>query len=329
MVLRDAPKPQITSKEILVRVKSVGICGNDLTIYKGHFSAERSKPPLIIGHEFSGVVEEASDDAKRFKEGTRVAIDPLISCGVCHCCRSGIAHVCKNLKLLGIDVDGAYAEYVKVSEERVHPISDSLSFDEGALVEPVAVAVHCVGRASLAIGETVLVIGGGPIGMLIALTSLQAGAKQVVLTEIQQYRSSLARKLGLNCLNPNDGSFAEAINQFFEGKGPDIAFEVTGTENGFQQAVDLVSVRGRVIEVGVPKGKMSLDLRKGNFGELSIIGSRVYTPADIDMAIELLTRGTMKAKELIQKFDLEKAEDAIKQLISGKSNIMKSILIVN
>jgi threonine dehydrogenase-like Zn-dependent dehydrogenase len=162
----EIKKPEIKDKEALIKVKYAGICGTDIHIYKGLHP--RATAPLVMSHEFSGIVEEIGTKRKDIKMGDRVVINPLISCGNCFPCREGHPHICPNLNLVGIDQNGGFAEYTKVNSDKLFKIPDALPMDLAALMEPVAVAVHAVRKSKLSLGDKVAVIGGGPIGQLIS-----------------------------------------------------------------------------------------------------------------------------------------------------------------
>ncbi|MBI9108821.1 MAG: alcohol dehydrogenase catalytic domain-containing protein [Spirochaetales bacterium] len=327
--IQDISKPEIADDEVLLKVKATGVCGTDLTIYKGYFPAHRAIPPMALGHEMSGEVAETGSAVEGYRKGDRVVADPLISCGHCYNCMRGLRHICTSLALFGVDSHGSFAEYVKVKADKLYPIPEGLSYKQAAVFEPLAVAVHAVRRSRLATGDTVLVVGGGPIGILIAITAQSAGARQVIVSEIQEFRLNILRELGFTVVNPMETGLEEITRNHFEGIGPEVVFEVTGTAGGFQQAIDIASYRGRIIEVGVPKGEQKMDIRKGNFGELEIIGSRVYEPVDIKTALKMLSEGRFDWDKLIKTFPLDAGPSVLKELSSGKSTVMKAIFTLD
>jgi threonine dehydrogenase-like Zn-dependent dehydrogenase len=352
MELGEVPPPSIGGGEVLIDVKAAGVCGTDLTIYQGKFPKDRSRPPLVLGHEFSGTVAEvgreaasgtrdgASRDRGRvLSVGDRVVVDPLISCGTCYACLMGAPHVCLSLRLIGVDIDGGFAPRVKASAARVHPIPATMSFEEGAMVEPLAVAVHAIRRSGTAVGDRVLVTGGGPIGILAALAAKCAGARQVVVSEIQEFRLTLLGELGLTAFDPRagaggsvgagtaggTGSARALVEEHFGGVGPDVAIELTGTEAGMQQAIDAVRFRGTIVAIGLTKGVTGLDTRRIVFGEVSMTGSRVYAPVDIETSIGLISSGRVKVGPLVRTFDLEEAPSLFRKMAAGEGNLMKAI----
>jgi len=323
--IRDIDKPVIKEDEVLLKVRATGVCGTDLTIYKGYFPPHRAIAPMALGHEMSGEIAELGSAVSGYSIGDRVVADPLVSCGRCYNCLKGLRHICTSLALFGVDRHGSFAEYVKVKADKLYPIPEGLSFEQAAVFEPLAVAVHAVRRSRLKAGDTALVVGGGPIGILIAMTASLAGARQVVVSEIQEFRLNLLRELGFTVVNPMKSEQSQTIDAHFEGIGPEVIYEVTGTAGGFQQAIDTASYRGRIVEVGVPKGEQKIDLRKGNFGELEIIGSRVYEPVDIKTALKILADGRYDWNKLIKTFPLNEGPEVLTELGSGSSTVMKAI----
>lgn len=296
--IEELSMPVLNEGEALIHVEYAGICGTDLTIAAGKF--ERVKPPLVPGHEFSGRVEEIrSTSIPALSPGTPVVVEPLLSCGECYACRSGFPHVCKHLGLIGVDVDGAFASYVKVPFRKIYPIPEALSLDQAALIEPLAVAVHDVRRSRLRIGDTVVVLGAGPVGILIAQVARAAGASQVLVVEVSEYRLQLAKELGFTVINGATSDTVEAVNELTSGDGANVVFEVTGAASVSAQLVSLVRTRGVIVVVGLFKDAVPVNLKDVTFKELSIIGSRVYEAFDFARAIDLLAQGQVNVQRLI------------------------------
>lgn len=326
--LGTVPKPSAGESEVLVEVRATGICGTDLTIYHGKFPEERARPPLVLGHEFAGTIADVGKGVRGLKQGDPVVVDPLISCGHCYSCTGGVPHLCTTLKLLGIDVNGSFAEYVVASAGRTYRMPSGMSFVEGAVVEPLSVAVHAVRRSALNVGDRVLVTGGGPIGMLTALVAKSAGARKLVVTEIQGYRLETLKELGLQGFNPLEGDIKELVDLCFDGVGPDIVFEVTGTSAGMQQAIECVRYRGTIVEVGLPKDRTENDTRRVVFGEIAIIGSRVYAPVDIETSVGLLAGRKVDVKPLVKTFHLDECPGLFQKLARGEGELIKAVFLI-
>ncbi|MGA2479493.1 MAG: alcohol dehydrogenase catalytic domain-containing protein [Spirochaetia bacterium] len=318
-------KPLPGRSEVLLRVLTAGICGTDLSIYAGKFDPKRSVPPMVPGHEICGVIEALGADVSGWSVGERVAVNPLISCGTCYACRSGFPHVCRTLKLIGVDRNGGFAQHVTAGAHQLYRLPEGVSDIAGAMVEPVSVAVHDYRMSRLAVGGTALVIGAGPIGILIAMVARRAGARRIVLSEVNEYRLGVARDLGFDARHPAQERFREGIVSDFDGVGPDVAFEVTGSAAGYQAAIDSVRVRGTVVQVGIPHGGMSTDLRRINFAELSIVGTRVYEPLDYVTAIDLLAGGAIAADAVSSTHELAECGTLFAELTEGTARRMKPI----
>jgi threonine dehydrogenase-like Zn-dependent dehydrogenase len=207
-----------------------------------------------------------------------------------------------------------------------------LSFEEGAMAEPLAVAVHAIRRSGMKVGDRVLVTGGGPIGILAAFAAKSAGARTLVVSEIQGFRLKLLRELGLTGFDPSagggGGSTRALVEEHFDGEGPDVVIELTGTEAGMQQAVDSVRFRGTIVAIGLTKGVTGLDSRRVVFGELTMTGSRVYDPVDIETSIGLIASKKVNVGPLVKTFRLEEAPSLFRKMAAGEGNLMKAIFIL-
>jgi (R,R)-butanediol dehydrogenase/meso-butanediol dehydrogenase/diacetyl reductase len=294
----DMPMPQLARDKVLIKVAYAGICGSDLSIVAGKHP--RATPPLVMGHEFSGVIADTPPGTfSDLKIGDRVTVYPLLSCGQCYVCKMGLPHVCRDLKLIGIDTDGAFAEYVLAPEEAVIRIPDDLSDKEGALIEPLAVCIHAAHMSRMQVGDMVIVTGAGPIGLLMAMVARASGASEVIVTEVAQSRIVVARELGFTVLDATDDNLVEQVLTLTKGRGGDIVFEATGHPSVAPYLMELVRIRGQIVQVGIFKQPVAIDLRALNFHEVDIVGSRVYTLEDFDRAIGLATEGQVDLKPMV------------------------------
>ena len=319
-------KPSIdpAPDEVEINVAYCGICGTDLHVYLGHMDA-RIGNHRVIGHEMSGVVNAVGSNVSTISVGDHVVVRPLDACGECPACQRGFRHVCQNLDFLGLDTDGAFQEKWTVPSHTVHQLPKSLPLDHAALIEPVAVACHDVRRGGVKAGEDVLVIGGGPIGMLVAMAAQHAGAK-VTVSEINEHRLAMAEKLGIGTLNPSKVDAAKTIMEQTNNKGADVVFEVSGTQPGVDLMTAATAVRGRVVMVAIHASKAEVDLFQFFWKEIEMIGARVYEPADYDEAIELVANGGIDAKALITGIQaLGEIGDAFAEL-SGNPTAMKTLI---
>lgn len=322
--VEEHEKPSIKEGEVLIKVKTVGICGTDLMIYKGEFP--RSRPPLIPGHEFAGEVVATKDIQSNLKIGDRVVVNPLIFCGRCIACRMGFPHVCTKLKLIGVDVDGSFAEFVKASWEKVYRIPSDFPFQTAALGEPTAVALHAVKSSACAVGDSVVVLGAGPIGLLVAMIAKIAGASKVIVTEVLKYRFKLAEELGFCVIDSSRDDVGEKIRRMTKNRGVDIVFDTAAVPQTASQLTSLIRPRGQIIVVGLCKQPATIDLLNIIFKEGHLQGSRVYSEMDFEKAVELVTSGKLKIDPLItHRLNLKEINEGIKLLEKGK-DVMKVVI---
>ncbi|MBR2188958.1 MAG: alcohol dehydrogenase catalytic domain-containing protein [Eubacterium sp.] len=311
--LQDADIPELKDGEALIRVKYCGICGSDIHVLKGaHPTAQF---PVIPGHEFVGeLVEVAGEEYRdRFRIGDTVVAQPFFSCGNCEPCAKGEDNVCRHLKFMGAHVNGGFAEYVKVAARKMYAVPDTLDLRLAALTEPLAVAVHDVRRSGLKVGESVLIIGGGPIGILIALVADHAGAGSVVISEISEFRRSFAEEMGIRTLNPLDEDFESQVAELTEGKGFDVTFEVSGSMPGITTAISDTAIFGTVVVVGMTSRPYPVALSEVFAKELSIRGVRIHNQYSFMGAVELLKSGKLNSRleKLVSRiYPLKEVEEA-------------------
>lgn len=283
--------------EAQLRVSHCGICGTDLHIFHGAMDA-RVDMPLVMGHEMSATVHKLGDGVEGFNVGDRVVAMPLAPCDDCPACADGHSHICHNLDFLGIDTPGAFQSYWTVPAHTLHRIPASLSMTHAALIEPLAVACHDVRLADVQPGDHVVVLGGGPIGMLVALAARQAGADALV-SEINPYRVKLAGTIGLAAINPNETDLIKLVMQRTKGRGADIVFEVSGSQAGADIMTELLCTRGLAVIVAIFAQKPKLDLFRFFWRELRLKGVRVYESQDFTEAIALAAGSALPLDALI------------------------------
>ena len=310
--------------DVAVRTAYCGICGTDIHVYHGHRDG-RVGLCRVIGHEMSGTVEAVGQGVADFVPGQRVVVRPLDHCGDCPACEAGHRHICHNLKFLGLDTDGAMQEIWNVPAHTLHAIPAGLSMKHAALIEPVAVACHDVRLAAPRRGETAVVIGSGPIGILVALVARESGA-DVLVSEVNPHRLAIARKLGLETINPAEDDIAARVNAKTRNRGADVVFEVSGAQQGVADMTAVAATRGRIVVVAIHAAKPKIDLFQFFWRELKLTGARVYEPEDYERAITLVADGRFEADSIItDTHPLSAVQAAFESLVSSPT-AMKSLI---
>lgn len=307
-----------------IRVSHCGICGTDLHIFHGRMD-KRVRMPQIMGHEMSGVIEAMGEGAAGFAPGDRVTVRPLDACGDCPACRAGHVHICQKLTFIGIDSPGAFQGLWTVPAGTLHRLPASVSFEHGAMIEPVAVACHDVRLGEVKPRDRAVVIGGGPIGVLIALVARAAGA-EVVISEVSGFRLKLAAELGFEAVSPRDTDLAAFVDQRTGGAGADVVFEVSGTAAGAEMMTKLPRTRGRIVMVAIHSEPPKVDLFRFFWRELKLAGARVYEPQDFEKAIALAASGALPLDKLITSvLPLDRLEAGFREM-EGGSETMKILI---
>jgi (R,R)-butanediol dehydrogenase/meso-butanediol dehydrogenase/diacetyl reductase len=301
----DVPRPQAREGWAVVDVARTGLCGTDLHICSGHHP--RAVPGLVLGHELSGTLATGAGD---LPAGTKVVVNPLLSCGHCVTCRAGRPHTCANLRLLGIDAPGGAAEQVAVPSGALVPLPADADLDAAAFAEPLAVAVRAVRRSRLALGEDVVVVGAGPVGLAVALCARQAGAASVLVVETAPPRQEVAAGLGLEV--------ASSAPDAPDGGVP-VVFDCASHPAVAARLGALAAPGGRVVLVGVYPGLTPVDLQAVTFKELEVLGTRVYSRDDLSTAARMITSGAFDPRPLLTRtVTLDEAPQAIEDLASGR-----------
>jgi len=283
--------------EVRLEVAYCGVCGTDVHIFHGVMD-QRVAPPQIVGHEASAVVAELGEGVTGIEVGEKVAVRPL-KFGAAHPFDKGYEHVGKNLKFIGIDSPGAFQGSWTVPDYTLHKLPESLSLKHGAFIEPLAVACHDVKIGRVKAGENCVVIGGGPIGTLIALVLKEKGAR-VIVSEINSSRLEMLRELGLTTVNPIEENLTETVRLHTDDAMADCVFEVSGSATGAQVMTELVNVRGRIVMVAIHAGEpRKVDLFRFFWSELELLGARLYQKEDYQEAIELAASANLPFETLI------------------------------
>jgi 2-desacetyl-2-hydroxyethyl bacteriochlorophyllide A dehydrogenase len=267
----------------------------------------------------SGTIAAIGNSVEGWSVGERVTVMPLAPCGHCPACRAGYAHICHNLDFLGIDSPGSMQSSWKVPADALVGLPAALSLEHAALAEPTAVAVHDVRRAALEEGERAVVVGGGPIGLLVACAARARGA-DVIVVEPAERRRTIAQVVGLQAVDPSGVDVQEFVSDWTDGAGAEVAFEVSGAVAGIETAIQSLGVRGRIVVVAIHAAPPPVNLFRVFWRELTLIGARVYERSDFEEAVNLLETGAIPAAELITRIEpLDAVAVAFAELESGRA----------
>jgi 2-desacetyl-2-hydroxyethyl bacteriochlorophyllide A dehydrogenase len=322
--LRDIEPPAVGDDDVLVRVRSCGICGSDLHYFTGGFPA----PPVCPGHEISGEVVEVGRHCRSIRPGTNVAVEPLLVCGGCAACRTGNYQLCEQVQVVGTVADGGFAELVRMPERAVFPLPGSLDYEVGALTEPFAVAIHAVRLAGVSIGHRVLVLGAGSIGLLSVAAARHAGATDVWITARHPQQVRAAEHLGATRVFTGDGADAE-VGDAARERAVDVVIEtVGGSANTLDEAVHLVRRGGTVAVLGIFMTMPSVNALALVIKEVRLVGSMTYgrpgPRADFDIALDLLAGDPERFRALItHRYPLAEITDAFEAASDKKSGAVK------
>ena len=312
--------------QVQIRVAYTGLCGTDLHILHGNMDA-RVHTPLTFGHEMSGTIAAVGEGVTGWSLGDAVTVMPLDWDGTCPACLAGNQHICQNLNFIGIDSPGSLQELWNVPSDVLVALPAGLRLDHAALVEPVAVAVHDVRRSNLQPGQKAVVIGGGPIGVLIASVAREFGG-EIVVIELDANRRAQIEALGFTTLDPRETNQVDWVNEWTGNAGADVVFEVSGAAQAVLGATDLAKVRGTLVVVAIHPVPREINLQRLFWRELSILGARVYQRVDFEKAVELLADGVIPADLLITRIvPLDETQEAFADLEAGRA--MKILVAVS
>ena len=324
----EFPRPQIGKGEMLVRVRSCGLCGTDIS----KIVEKTVVPPAVLGHEVAGEVVEVGEGIKKFRPGDRVFVAHHVPCFTCHYCRHGNHSLCQQFRATNID-PGGFAEYIRVPvpqvENTVLSLPEDLSYEEASLIESTACCLRAIKRGPFQPGDTVVIVGVGPMGLLNLQLALLLGAGRVIALDLVDERLAAAGKLGAKPgLNPEREDSLQAVRQLTEGRGADVAIVAVGNTAAITQAMKLVRGGGTVILFAgcPPLSLLSLDPNVIYHSEVNLRGSYSSTPEEQRIALELMKTGKLKVKELIShRFTLERLGEAV-TLARATRGVLKIII---
>jgi threonine dehydrogenase-like Zn-dependent dehydrogenase len=328
IVFTDVDEPQITkANELKIKVKVTGICGSEIHAYHGKHAFRI--PPVVSGHEFAGEVVEIGSGVTNYKIGDRVTVEPQYGCGECAYCRKGQYNVCKNKVVLGSNKwSGSFGEYVVAPEETVIRLSDNVTYEQGALIEPLAVGLHIVRKSKAEIGQTVAIIGAGTIGLSVLISAKMAGAQNIIVSDVVEYNLQVAKELGATyCINSTREDTDKMFKNYSANTGIDVVFMAVNVISAFQTALEIVSPRGTIGMLAPPRNAQGCDLLSITDKELCIVGTFMYTRKEFEIIRDKIADGTINVKPLISKItSIEDAAQAMEIADKKTENVIKILM---
>ena len=327
MEMCDIPMPVPAENEALIKIKLAGVCGSDMTVYRGkHMTAT---VPVVLGHEILGTIESLPEGYEgKFKLGQRVLMNPIISCGHCSACKHGLPWVCENLKLLGIHVNGGYEEYCTVDVDKLVAVRDETPDDVAILGEPFAVGIHVMVNSKVQKGDKIFISGGATVGLYIAILAKAAGAERVIISEINEPRRQFVESMGIETINPNEVDAMDLMREVTDGGGFDIVYDTSGAASCILQMPDLCRCGGKLLSLGLSGDAYQFIIGKVAFKEITLVGNRLYSQEDFEEGVRFVEDNWQELhldRMVTDRLPLSEAEQAVSMMING-DNICKIIL---
>jgi L-iditol 2-dehydrogenase len=326
MPLRQIEAPAPGPTDVVVAVQAVGVCGSDVHGFMG--TTGRRKPPIVMGHEFSGVITEVGAQITDRRAGQRVVVHPLQTCGSCPACRAGRPNICVNRKGLGISMDGAYAEAVRVPQQMLYTLPDEMSWEQGALVEPLAVAMHAVNLTPIALMDTLVIIGAGTIGLLALICARRRGAGTIIVTDRSPHRLETARRFGADVVvNIAEQDPLAAVQEHTDGLGAHAVIEAVGATPAVKQSLAVVCNGGQITWIGNSAPEVEINMQQIVTRERTVRGAYCFDQ-EFGRSIELIRRtDAFDFRQLIEVVaPLEEGPQLVHDLAKGSLEAVKVIL---
>lgn len=326
--LLEVPVPEVGDDDILIEMKRVGICGSDIQVYHGKHKYMTF--PVVQGHEGSGIIAEMGKNVKGFAIGDKVTVQPQVFCGNCAPCKLGAYNVCENLKVYGVHTTGLAQDYFIVNSSKVLKLPDNMEFDQGAIVEPMAVGVHAAKRSGEINGKNLIVLGAGTIGNLTAQAAKARGAN-VMITDINPKKLNTAKKCGIGiCVNTMEEDLSGAIKKHFGDNGADVIIDCAAVKASINQALNNARCSSKIVIVGNFKQPIEIEMPVLQRREVDMIGVMMYVREDYEDAIKLLSKGKINTELLISKyFNIRQFQEAYKFIDDNATDVMKVMLKVS
>jgi L-iditol 2-dehydrogenase len=325
--ISEASAPTPGEGQVLLRIQRIGVCGSDIHVFHGKHPY--TSYPVVQGHEFSAIVEAVGPGVAGIQPGNKVTAMPQVVCGKCPPCLRGDEHICDVLKVQGFQAPGCAQQLWVTAAEKIVKLPDSFSFEQGALVEPISVAVHAVARAGTLKGRRAVVLGAGPIGNLVAQAARASGA-EILITDLSEHRLDIARRCGLpNTSNPAREDLKAASQRVFGGQGFDLAFECVGVEATLTAATENLAKGGTLVVVGVFGDKPRMDLGLVQDRELRIVGTLMYQRPDYEQAVDWIASGDIITEPLMSEhFPMDRYLEAYRYIDEKRDQTMKVFIDV-
>ena len=326
IIFREIDIPEVGDDEVLIKIKKIGICGSDIHVYHG--THPFTSYPVTQGHEVSGEVVEVGKNVSKVKAGDRVTIEPQVRCGKCYPCRHGKYNLCEELKVMGFQTTGTASEYFNAPELNVTKLPDDMDYSKGAMIEPLAVAVHAISRAGDIRGKRVSVIGAGPIGNLVAQSAKAMGAERVMLSDVSDYRLSLGKKVGIDAVyNTRESDYNADLNDCFGPDKADIIYDCAGNDITMNSAIRSARKGSTIILVAVYAGMANVDLAVLNDHELDLNTTMMYRHEDYEKAIELVNEKKIDLESLMSNtFPFNEYQKAYEYIDQNREKAMKVLI---
>ncbi|MHA1727367.1 MAG: zinc-dependent alcohol dehydrogenase [Promethearchaeota archaeon] len=329
IMFREIPIPNLEESQVLIKIMRIGICGSDIHVYHGKHPY--TSYPVTQGHEVSGKLEKIGSKVKGFKPGDKVTIQPQVVCGKCYSCTHGKYHICDELKVMGFQTTGTASEFFVCDQKYLIKLPDDMTYDQGAMIEPLAVAVGACSKVENIEGMNIVVFGAGTIGNLIAQSAKSLWAKSVLSVDLSDFRLDLAKKVGIDyTVNPKYQNFTEELIKSFGPDKADLMIEAVGANETIDMAVENARKGTAIIIVGVFGEKPKVDLGLVQDRELRLLGHMMYQTDDYLKSIELVSTGKIKLEPLMTKhFKFEDYLKAYEYIEEKKDKTMKVFIDVS
>ena len=324
---REVLEPEaLMPNEVLLKIQKIGVCGSDIHVYHGEHPA--TPYPVIQGHEYSAIVEDVGSEVITVKPGMRATARPQLVCGKCGPCKKGQYNACQVLKVQGFQAPGVAQDYFVVPEDRVVVFPDTMTFDQGAMIEPASVGAHATNRATSIKGKNVVVAGAGTIGNLVAQFAKARGAKKVLVTDISDFRLNKALQCGIDAAhNVSKEPLENKLGEIFDGEGFQVGFEAAGVQATLDSLIANVEKGGDIVILGVFANNPTVNMYFVGEHELNVFGSMMYRKEDYEEAVKLISNGAIKTTPLISKhFSFENYLEAYKYIENQGDKTMKVII---